>query len=262
MLDSRLHSLRRYPPHPAPCVDLVPGRAPGLTGPCRGQHQEPKTQLGRHRRLGYVDGPERLTYLLVGKGPEMFFHLRHRRQCAVDGLTRGIGVHEAVGHRPSEYRSHPLAHSPGGLWPGGPYRREHSQNSGTVYPVQGRVPQGGHGVALESLNPGSNVPGVAPAGLVGSVDCVGGLPEGGHRGRVLCCEGVSALGNGLPVVRSLSTGLRKAHCWKPAKTDVTSSTVDCDALNPGFAAPLVDEQMQATAVGVAPRFPESPCPCC
>ena len=256
MLYSCLHPLGRYAPFFALEVDLLPRSAPGLAGADRVEYQEAETQLGGCRGLGRLHSFQRCPDLLVGQRPEVCLHLRHRGQRTVDGFPRRVGLHEAVGHGPPQARPHPLTHAPSRLRPGRPYRSEDAQHIPSVYPVQGCVAEGRHGVPLQGLNPARAMPGVAPAGCIRLVDGMGGFSEGRQRRGPLLGQRVAPLCDGGPGLRRLLSGSGQAHGGKPSQSAIAPPSVDGDAQDPGLVSRPTDVEVQASAVGVPPRLPE------
>ena len=121
--------------------------------------------------------------------------------------------------------------------------------------VQRCIAECRHGVTLESLYPACDVPGVAPTGYVRLMD---DFPERRHWRSMLLGQRIATFRDRGPVVQRLLANSGEAYGRKSAQADIATESVDGAPLDPGLASRLADVQVQASAVGVLPRFLECP----
>ena len=109
-------------------------------------------------------------------------------------------------------------------------------------------------MAFKALDPVGRVLPHTPAGSVDLHDGGGGLTEGWNPGSwpALLVYGVSPLDNHLSVLGGPFSCLRQRDRRKAAQTYIAPPPVHDDALNPFLRAALAHDEIEASAVAVAP----------
>ena len=230
-------------------------RAPSASpGPGRGQDHEPHAVLRCQRSTGSVHGGEGVGHFEVVHRPVVSLSLRHRGKGAVYELARHIVLDVAVGHRPSQRRADARADAAAGFGLGRPDGLQDAQHVDLLDAVHGHGAEGGHGVALQGLHPGVDVPGVSPAGQIRLMHGLRCLPECRRRPSALLSEGVAAVSDSNAIVVGVVAGLGQRHEPDRTQPEVPAATVYGDSLHPALRSAGGDVQVQPVTVGVPARL--------